>query len=119
MAAALIGAGSLLLLPFAGPPAFGLAYAGLPAVALIWLRALPWGLEIIVWVLAVVIAPDVFAYIAGRSIGGRKLTHALSPAKTVAGLFGWVAEAVVVGWLTATYFALHVVVGLRGGRIAV
>src|SRR3546814_1372635 len=43
MAAALIGAGSLLLLTFAGPPAFGLAYAGLPAVAVIWLCALPWG----------------------------------------------------------------------------
>src|SRR3546814_18386057 len=39
MAAALIGAGSLLLLPFAGPPAFGLAYAGLPAGGLLWLRA--------------------------------------------------------------------------------
>src|SRR3546814_16396795 len=88
MAAALIGAGSLLLLPFAGPPAFGLAYAGLPAVALIWLRALPWGLEIIVGVLAVVIATDVFAYIAGRSTGGRKLAPAINPAKTWAGLFG-------------------------------
>ena len=119
MAAVLIGAGSLLLLPFAGPPAFGLAYAGLPAVALIWLRALPWGLEIIVWVLAVVIATDVFAYIAGRSIGGRKLAPAISPAKTWAGLFGGVAAALVVGWLTAHYFALPGWLGLSGGLMAV
>src|SRR3546814_11274488 len=104
MAAALIGAGSLLLLPFAGPPAFGLAYAGLPAVALLCLRALPWGLEIIVWVLAVVIAPAVFAYIAGRSIGGRKLPPPTSPPHTWAGVFLGGAAPLGVGWRAAQYF---------------
>src|SRR3546814_7890397 len=65
------------------------------------------------------IATDVFAYIAGRSIGGRKLAPAISPAKTWAGLFGGVAAALVVGWLTAHYFALPGWLGLSGGLMAV
>lgn len=117
--AAVLIAGCVLLVPWAGAAAFGLAYAGLPAAALLWLRALPWGFELVAWVLAVVIATDVFAYFAGRTMGGRKLAPSISPGKTWAGLIGGVVAAIVIGWLVARYFGLPPWLGLMGGVMAV
>lgn len=84
----------------------GLAYAGVPAVALIWMRQQPQGLELVIWTMGVVWATDVLAYFAGRSIGGPKLWPAVSPNKTWAGLLGGMAGAAIfsagfglaVGW---------------------
>ncbi len=117
-AAMLLGAGSVALAVIGGPATFGLAYAGLPAIALIWLRALPWGFELLVWVLAVVIATDVFAYFSGRLIGGRKLAPKISPGKTWSGLAGGMAAALVIGWLVARHFALPDWLGLSGAAMA-
>ncbi len=76
----------------------GILYIGLPCLALLWLRALPaWGLETLVWVLALVWAVDTGAYFAGRAIGGPRLAPRISPSKTWAGLGGGVAVALVVG----------------------
>lgn len=118
-AAGLLLAGTILLVLIGGTAGFGLAYAGLPAVALVWLRALPWGFELVVWVLAVVIATDIFAYLAGRTIGGRKLAPRISPGKTWAGLAGGAISALIVGWLVAHLFALPGWLGLSGGLMAV
>jgi phosphatidate cytidylyltransferase len=71
----------------------GLAYAGLPAVALIWLRAQPDGFALVMWTMGLVWATDIFAYFAGRGIGGPKIAPAISPSKTWAGLFGGMAAA--------------------------
>lgn len=122
-ATALLAGGSVGLALISGPAAFGLAYAGIPAVALIWLRALPLGFELLVWVLAVVIATDVFAYFTGRLIGGRKLAPKISPGKTWSGLLGGVIAALVVGWIVADHFMLSQWLapwlGLCGGLMAV
>lgn len=72
-------------------------YLVLPLVALIWLRAdAELGLAVLVWLLATVWAIDIFAYFAGRFIGGPKLAPRISPKKTWAGLIGGMAGAVAV-----------------------
>jgi phosphatidate cytidylyltransferase len=82
--------------------ALGIVYVFVPCVALIWLRAEPSvGLQQIFWIVALVIAADTGAYIAGRSIGGPKLAPQVSPNKTWAGLGGAVVSAAIVGAVTA------------------
>ncbi len=81
----------------------GLLYAGLPGIALIWLRAQPQGLGFVLWVLTLVWATDILAYFAGRSIGGPKIAPKLSPKKTWAGLIGGVIGAMVIGGGVADY----------------
>jgi phosphatidate cytidylyltransferase len=82
--------------------ALGIVYVFVPCVALIWLRAEPSvGLQQIFWIVALVIAADTGAYIAGRSIGGPKLAPRVSPNKTWAGLGGAVVSAAIVGAVTA------------------
>ncbi|HVM23498.1 MAG TPA: phosphatidate cytidylyltransferase [Sphingomicrobium sp.] len=83
----------------------GFVYALLPALALLWIRerdAL--GLELLVWVFIVTWATDIGAYLAGRSFGRRKLAPAISPNKTVEGLYGGIAAATLLGgaWALAT-----------------
>lgn len=80
----------------------GLVYVFVPCAALIWLRNdTQVGLQQIFWIVALVIAADTGAYIAGRSIGGPKLAPRVSPNKTWAGLGGAVVSAAVVGAITA------------------
>lgn len=119
MAAGLLAAGGVGLALIGGPAALGLAYAGVPAVALIWLRGLPWGFALLVWLLGVVVATDVFAYLCGRMVGGRKLAPRISPGKTWSGLVGGIVAALLAGWLLARYFGLPHWVGLSGGVMAV
>lgn len=71
----------------------GLAYAGLPAVSLIWLRNQPDGFALVMWTMGLVWATDILAYFAGRAIGGPKIWPAISPNKTWAGLLGGMAGA--------------------------
>lgn len=104
----------------------GLLYAGLPAVALIWLREQVGGLGFVLWVLAVVWATDIFAYFAGRRFGGRKLAPKLSPKKTWAGLYGGMAGAAVVsagiafaqGWRPALWLMIFAALGALAGALA-
>lgn len=81
----------------------GLLYAGLPGIALIWLRAQPQGLGFVLWVLTLVWATDIFAYFAGRLIGGPKIAPRISPKKTWAGLVGGVVGAMAIGGGVADY----------------
>jgi len=94
-----VGAGvaAIFALTFAGRARgflfTGLLYAGLPAVALLWLRGEDKGAALVLWVMGIVWATDVAAYFAGRAIGGPRLAPRLSPKKTWAGLAGGVLAA--------------------------
>jgi phosphatidate cytidylyltransferase len=79
--------------------AVGLAYVGLPAMALVWLRAEPdHGLWAVAFVFATVWAHDTFAMLVGKAIGGPRLWPSLSPNKTWAGFAGGILAAAAIGW---------------------
>ena len=104
-AAALGGALLLALLSRRAVLGAGLAYVGIPAFALV---SLSWVWEALVfWVFVVTWATDIFAYFAGRAIGGPKLAPRISPNKTWAGLVGGMAGAAACGWLLATWFQME------------
>lgn len=79
--------------------ALGVLYAGLPAVALIWLRSDAWfGLVAVIFLVAVVVTADTAGFVSGRMFGSAKLWPSVSPNKTWAGLIGAVlASAIVAG----------------------
>ncbi len=75
----------------------GFVYALLPALALLWIRERDeHGLFLVLWVFLVTWATDIGAYFVGRAFGRTKLAPAISPGKTVAGLYGGVAVAAVL-----------------------
>ncbi len=81
--------------------AFGAGYILAPSVALIWLReSADNGRGLVLLLFAIVWAADTGGYIAGRLVGGPKLSPLLSPAKTWAGAVGGLmlgAVAAIVG----------------------
>jgi phosphatidate cytidylyltransferase len=81
--------------------AFGFLYLGPAAIALPWLRAGPAGLGNILFLLCVVWASDIGAYIVGRMIGGPKLAPAISPGKTRSGAVGGLIAASLAGLAVA------------------
>ena len=83
----------------------GFFYALLPALALLWIRERDQhGLSLLVWAFIVTWSTDIGAYFAGRLFGKRKLAPAISPNKTVEGLFGGIAATTLLGgvWALAT-----------------
>ena len=84
--------------------AFGTLWVGLPCVCLLWLaRDGPTGRATLLWLLAVVWATDIGAYIVGRTFGGPRLAPRWSPQKTWAGLAGGTLCAASAGWATAAW----------------
>jgi len=83
----------------------GAFYIGMPLLALVWVRELD--RATLLWLLFVIWATDIGAYVAGRLIGGPKLLPRVSPKKTWAGLLGGVSLAAVVGWVVAGYCSLN------------
>jgi phosphatidate cytidylyltransferase len=99
------------------PMGVGVLYAGLPSLCLL---SLSWVWEtLILWVFVVTWATDIFAYFAGRGIGGPKLAPRISPNKTWAGLAGGVAGAALCGWLLATWFEMEPFFLWAGGPLAI
>lgn len=69
--------------------ALGAAYFLAPSVALIWLReTADNGRGFLILLFAIVWAADTGGYVAGRLVGGPKLSPSISPAKTWAGAAG-------------------------------
>src|SRR5215831_4155939 len=80
--------------------ALGVFYAGLPAVALIWLRSdASLGLTAVAYLIVVVIVSDTAGFLAGRLMGGPKLWPRVSPNKTWAGFVGAVVASSIAGAL--------------------
>jgi phosphatidate cytidylyltransferase len=83
---------------------WGFVYVAIPAFALL---VLSWVFDgLVFWVMVVTWATDIFAYFAGRAIGGPKLAPGISPNKTWAGLAGGVVGAGFAGWGIAWLFDL-------------
>ena len=82
--------------------AAGVLFAGLPGIALLWLRSdEPLGAAAVYFIVAAVAATDIAAYFCGRLIGGAKLWPGVSPNKTWSGLIGGVTAAALTGLMTA------------------
>jgi phosphatidate cytidylyltransferase len=102
IALAILGVGALTLafaLPRDGLATgfLGLPYVGAGAAALTWLRADDLvGREEVFFLLLLVWASDIGAYMAGRLIGGPRLAPAISPNKTWSGAIGGLCTAVGV-----------------------
>ena len=98
--AMLVSIAVMMLLTVGGArAAAGLAYIGLAAIGLLYLREQPNGPALALWTLIVVILTDTGAYFAGRAIGGPKLAPAISPSKTWAGVVGGMIAALIGGAL--------------------
>jgi len=91
---------------------YGFVYCLLPAISLLWIReraeyqGIGSGFDLLIWVFLVVWSTDIGAYFAGRAIGGPKLAPSISPNKTIAGLVGGVASAVVLAGAWASFVEL-------------
>jgi phosphatidate cytidylyltransferase len=80
--------------------AAGVYYAGIPAIALIWIRGdAQYGWLAILYLFAIVWTTDTAAYVFGRAIGGPKLAPRISPKKTWSGFLGGALSAALVGGL--------------------
>ncbi len=82
--------------------AAGVYYAGLPAIAMIWLRGDPVdGWHAILFLFIIVWTTDTAAFAFGRLVGGPRLAPRISPKKTWSGLIGGLLAAGVAGVLFA------------------
>jgi phosphatidate cytidylyltransferase len=82
--------------------ALGILWIGLPCIALAWLAQDPVaGRSTVLWILAIVWATDIGAYIVGRTLGGPRLAPRMSPNKTWSGLLGGMLCATGAGVATA------------------
>ena len=96
----------------------GLAYAALPAFALVWLRSDPTlGAVAVVYLFAVAWTTDTASYAAGSSIGGPKLAPKISPQKTWSGFIVGALTPALVGLAFA--FALKSTSGPRLALVSV
>lgn len=104
-AALLVPAAAAAALSRRAAMGWGVLYIGIPSLALL---SLSWVWEtLVLWLFFVTWATDIFAYFAGRAIGGPKLAPRISPNKTWAGLAGGIAGAAALGWATATWFEME------------
>ncbi len=85
--------------------ALGLPYIGIGGFSLLWLRlSMGDGLQVTLFLVAVIWATDIGAYIAGRFIGGAKLAPRISPGKTWSGSLGGLLIGGLTGAALGNYF---------------
>ncbi len=126
LVAVLVGATIITSLEFGQRPlvsALGAIYTGVPAIALLWLRAdEPWGFWAVLFVMAAVVATDVAAFVSGRSLGGPKLAPRISPNKTWSGFLGGISAAALAGTLFSSITGSHpltlALIGLLLGAVS-
>lgn len=87
--------------PLLGPA--GLAYVALAGAALLWLRSDPSaGRANVLFVLLVIWAGDIGAYLVGRWLGGPRLAPRISPGKTWSGSVGGLLASIAAGLIVAS-----------------
>ena len=80
----------------------GFLYISIPLYCAISIRILD--NEILFWMFAIIWATDIFAFFAGKSLGGVKIAPAISPHKTWSGLIGGVLASMGIGVISAIIF---------------
>jgi phosphatidate cytidylyltransferase len=85
--------------PAAAASTFAFVYIALPLGMLVQLRQQWAGAFLLLYLLLVVWAGDVFAYFVGHSIGRHLMAPGISPKKTWEGAAASLAASVAVGWL--------------------
>jgi phosphatidate cytidylyltransferase len=86
--------------------ASGVIYIGIACIAMIWLRQDSIaGRQNVLFLVLVVWASDIGAYLAGRLVGGPRLAPRLSPSKTWAGVAGGLLTAALTGLAAAALLA--------------
>ncbi|HET7440150.1 MAG TPA: phosphatidate cytidylyltransferase [Terriglobales bacterium] len=83
--------------PAASASVFAFAYIALPLGFLVQLREQPSGAFLVIYLLLVVWAGDIFAYFVGRSLGQNLLSPRISPKKTWEGAAASFIASVAVG----------------------
>ncbi len=61
--------------------------------------------DILFWMFAVIWSTDIFAFFAGKTLGGPKLAPHISPSKTWSGLCGGVAASILIGFMSSFMFS--------------
>lgn len=112
LAVFIIAAVAAIAWGFAGEPRWvacaSVWHPALPFIALTALREQSQsGFASIVFLFAVVWATDIFAYFAGKSIGGPKLAPSISPGKTWSGAIGGTVCGIIAGLVAGWYFNGH------------
>jgi len=104
--------------PGAAASAFGFAYVALPLAMLVQLRQQWAGAFLILYLLLVVWAGDIFAYFVGRSVGRHLMAPRISPKKTWEGAAASMIASLMIGG-GILYYSASVSTALLGwGLIA-
>jgi phosphatidate cytidylyltransferase len=89
--------------PAAMVSAFAFIYVSLPLAMLVQVRQQWSGAFLVLYLLLVVWAGDIFAYFIGRSLGRTLMSPRISPKKTWEGALASVAASLIVGMLLYNY----------------
>ncbi len=80
----------------------GFFYILIPVWSVLKLREIDG--NVVLWMFAIIWTTDIFAYFAGKNLGGPKLSPKISPNKTWSGLIGGVAASIAIGFLSSFMF---------------
>ncbi len=80
----------------------GFFYILIPTFSVIKIRF--YDVDVLFWMFAIIWSTDIFAFFAGRILGGAKLMPSVSPNKTWSGLAGGVLASVLIGITSSLMF---------------
>lgn len=102
-----------------GPPLWlGSIVIGGAGLSLLWLRFMTlYEMWVVIFIVAVVISSDSFAYITGKIFGGPKLIPSVSPGKTWSGAVGGLVGAGCVGGAIVWFLCGGLTTAFVGGAL--